>query len=70
MSIVQRRGAGGPRFNDDIVNAALIFAGILLIVFLLLVIRLYFDQKEGRRIVLKPERSPAKVLKRMIPREY
>ena len=64
MAITQQRGGGGPRFNEDTVNVALIIGGVLVVIFFLLVIRLYFDQRAGKEIELKPERSPAKVLRR------
>ena len=68
MAITQRQGRGGPRFNDDLVNAAMLFAGVLLIIFFLLVARLYLDKKEGKDVVLKPERSPAKVIQSLMHR--
>ncbi len=65
MSIAQKRGQGGPRFNEDIVNAAMMIAGALLILFFLLAIRMYFDQREGKTLPLEPTRSPRGVLNRM-----
>jgi hypothetical protein len=69
MGIAQRRGGGGPRFNDDMVNAAMIFAGALLVIFFLLVIRLYLDRRQGPVGPLSPQRSPAKAIQLMLKDE-
>lgn len=50
------------------VQAALLFAGVFLLIFFALVVRLYFDKKEGKEVVLSPQRSPAKVIRSVTER--
>jgi hypothetical protein len=69
MGIAQRQGGQGPRFSEDLVNVAMIFAAALLVLFFLLVIRMYFDQGDGKGVFLKPVRSPANVLKMMFKQD-
>ena len=57
---------GGRRIDDDTVRAAMIFAGALLLVFFLLVLRLWLDKREGREIVLKPVRNRADVIRSVL----
>ena len=52
---------GGRRFNEDSVRIAMYFMSMLLIVFLALVIRGYFDKVHTP---LRPVRSPAGLFQR------
>jgi len=56
------QGPGGRRpIDDDTVNVFAIIGGVFLIIFFLLVIRVYFDIKAGKPVApLQPTRSPFK----------
>ena len=57
---------GGRRIDDDTVRFAMLFAGAILLVFFLLVARLWIDQRQGRVITLKPVRNRADVIRRVL----
>ena len=61
------QGPGGRRpIDDDTVNVFAIIGGVFLIIFFLMVIRMYFDYRAGKPLApLQPTRSP---FKRMAPR--
>jgi hypothetical protein len=64
-----RMPGGGRFFNDDMVKLARIFAGILLVVFFLSVIRLYFDGKSGNVAPLKPTRGAGPLIQAVLDRK-
>ena len=48
------RPPGGGRFNEETRQMALVFMTVFLVIFFLLVLRLWFDKKEGHKLPLKP----------------
>ena len=63
---VPRMPGGRRPIDDDLVHVALAFAGVFLIVFFLLLVRLYFDQRAGKTVKLTPVRSPKGVIRAML----
>ena len=56
----------GRRFNEETVQMAMLFAAVLLLVFFLLVLRLHWDEKNGKTVKLRPMRNRTELIRRML----
>lgn len=66
MSIARMPRGGGQRFNDDLVRWAMVFAGLLMILFFLLLARLFFDRLSGKTVKFAPVRNPSGVIRAVL----
>ena len=58
MSMAQKQ-RGRPPIDEDTVSVFVIIGGVLLVIFFLLVIRVFLDSRAGKPLApLKPTRSP------------